>query len=378
MNSRFTVIHMISPEGVYGAENVVINLSQELIRNNVNSIIGVIHQNQPNQIQIIQTAEKLGIKTVEFVQKHSFDLSIIYQFFQFLKKKKIHIIHSHGYKATIFCFISSVLKKIPMTVTCHLWYSGKNPKLKLYHLIEAFLMRFLPVNIAVSDDVLMDIKKHGVKENNIKIIYNGINLINYPHQSKIATNEFFNSFGITNKDFVIGTIGRLEEQKAQHYLIKAVATVKNKKPNIKCFIVGDGSLRNFLSKKVKELNLENNLFIVGYRNDCLNILDRFDLFILTSLKEGLPMVLIEAMATKTPIISTPAGQINNIIKHRHNGIIIEHKNIDQLPDAIIELSETPDYGKTISDNALAYFYDNLSSKKMSSRYIDVYKSILRL
>lgn len=374
--SRKSVLHIVSSGGLYGAERVILNLSRELNSSAFKPILGVITHKREPLPKIATAAKNLGIQTIIIELISRFDFRSIFRLGKSLKKENISIVHSHGYKATVLSFLPCFLQNVPLIVTCHLWFSKGDLKLRIYTETEALLMKYLPAVIGVSEDICKDIIKKGIKPNKVHVIHNGIDLHNYQKHSKEESSRLFQNLGIQDHDLVIGTIGRLSSQKAHCYLLKAMKKiVDNGGKNIKCVIAGDGKLKSILLKQCNNLNLQRTVFFLGYRKDIINIMERIDIFVLTSIDEGLPMVLLEAMALKKPIISTPVGAIKNVISHNTSGLLYNTGDIQMLSKNIIELTNNRAEMKRLGLNAFKKFNKEYSSRMMCEKYLKIYNSL---
>ena len=369
------ILHLIDPSGFYGAENVVLNLSIQLKNFNCNNHVGIISefQNSDNFIQ------KLIINYVNyytFNSKRKFDLQFIKELIKYIKKYDINIIHSHGYKPSIIGFLISKITSAKLVVTCHLWYNKGSLKLQFYHYLEKICMLKASEVIAVSKPIKDEIEQK-IKRN-VKLIYNGININYYNFYDQEETNDYFKSIGITNSDFIIGSVGRLNKQKRFDIIINLAQKLKisNNNSNIKFIIIGDGKLRDELSYKIKELSLENTVFLLGYREDTINFIKKFDIFLITSEIEGLPMVLLEAMAKAKAIVTTPVGSIPDFIHHNKNGLIFDLEDINGLIKNINKLINDPDKRNSISQNAFTTYKNKLTANAMTHEYYKLYCTTL--
>lgn len=148
-------------------------------------------------------------------------------------------------------------------------------------------------------------ENYGVSENKIEVIYNACDTekIQKMANEEIKENELKKILE-KNKGKIIINIGRLTYQKGQEHLIKAFREVVNKEPDAKLFILGQGTLRNRLEKLIDELNLKNNIYLIGFHNNPYKFMKKSDIFVFSSMFEGLGNILLEAMACGLPIIST--------------------------------------------------------------------------
>ena len=171
----------------------------------------------------------------------------------------------------------------------------------------------------------------------LKIVYYGIdpNIYDPKFIDALEILRLKEDFEILKHDFVFGTVARLHPQKSLDTLINAFLIFQKRYNNSKLLIVGEGHLENKLKAQVKELGLVNNVIFTGKRDDIPQLYQLMDVFVLSSIYEGLGLVLLEAMSAQIPIIGTDAGAIPDIISK--TGIIVPAKNIDELSKAMLDI-----------------------------------------
>lgn len=378
MVTQRKVLHLVSSTGLYGAETVILNLSKEMQHSSFSPVVGMICEDKDTLPQIGTAAQELGLETATFYSSNRFDVLCVKNIHNYLEKNNISIVHSHGYKPSILSYLPCRLLNKPLIITCHLWFNIDDNKLKLYHKIETMVMKKIPAVIGVSNEICNELITAGVDKDNVHCIFNGIDLSNYRQYPMSETNRVFTELGIQKDEFVIGSIGRLHEQKAFHYVLEAVDLLKRKNNalKLKCVVFGDGPLREELKGKCSRLGLQKVVQFPGFREDILNLLDFMDVFVISSVDEGLPMVLLEAMAKKKAIISTPVGAINSVLTHEKDALLFEVGDVQTLARYIDLLQKEPALRNRIAQQAYQRFKKDFSAKIMTSRYIDLYESVL--
>jgi len=177
-----------------------------------------------------------------------------------------------------------------------------------------------------------------------------------------------------SKGCVIGTIAELHPNKGLTFLIDAMAVVVKKHPNTVCVIIGDGQDRKALESLIKEKQLEHTVFLVGYMDEASQYLKAFDIFVLPSIKEGLPYAILEAGLASLPVIATPVGGIPEIIENKKSGLLVPPKNSTELANAISSLigheKDRASYGSALNQSVSQKF----SFDKMLAATENLYKS----
>lgn len=175
-----------------------------------------------------------------------------------------------------------------------------------------------------------------------------------------------------NKKIIVGTIAELHPNKGLTYLINAFSTVVAQYPQAILIIIGDGQELTSLHMLIKESKLESNIFLAGYMENAAEYLKALSIFVLPSIKEGLPYTILEAGAASLPVIATTVGGIPEIIDDMRSGVLVQPKNIRELAHAIAFMIEHPDerrtYGSTLKEKVLKEF----SIEKMVSKVEELY------
>ena len=214
-------------------------------------------------------------------------------------------------------------------------FAGK----KITKILYQFMMKFADGLVFQTSDAMKYYGKVGEQKG--RVIYNPLRLTNFP---EIYTGE---------RKKIIVNVGRLHFQKNQFLLMDAFSKVVKRHPDYILRIYGEGELRADLENHIKELNLENHIFLMGSISNILEVEKDNAFFVLTSDFEGMPNALIEAMALGMPVISTdcPCGGPKELITNNENGILVPTRNVEALIIAMEDLIEHPDKAELLGENA---------------------------
>lgn len=367
------VLMLTSSTGFYGAENVVIELLSELKKKGIKVYFGIFENSSNAHFTIAEKVKQYISDVTVFPCNGKVDIRTILLLRRFIDKNDIDIIHSHKYKTNLYSLLASISTKSLLIATCHNWLSD-NINMRLYEWLDKKVLKKFDKVIVVSDEVKEKIIKSGLHSSKVLKIGNGISIEKYSTQSereKIRT-----EFGISSERIVIGSVGRLDRNKGVIYLLKAAKALLKEYKSICLLIVGDGPSKQDLYDEALELGIGNNVIFTGFRNDISSIFSAFDIFVLPSLKEGLPMVLLEAMASRIPVIATRVGDIPIVIKHKETGLLINTENTIELENAVKLLIKDKNLATLMAEQAFNKVINEYSSESMATNYIKVYKSIL--
>ncbi len=282
-----------------------------------------------------------------------------------LRTLRIDVLHSHNYKSNFYALFSTWLHKPrpALIATNHLW-AGKSFRERVYQLLDALWLRMFDQVAAVSDKIRDDMAVFGIP--NILVIYNGID-VDDP------------DFGCThsadreNASVTIGNIGRMTLQKAQDDLITAFSKCATEFPNLRLKIVGDGPERIQLKKLIDRLQLGRSVSLLEPMDRIRQLYRSFDMFVLPSRDEGLPMVLLEAMAAGVPVIASSVGAIPSVINHGKNGILVESGNQHELVAAIACMTRDQNLRERLGTVGRETVRTRYSSLAMAREYRDLYE-----
>lgn len=295
----------------------------------------------------------------------------LFKLLPILKKKNIQIIHSHTRVTQVLSFFLSKFSEIPCISTCHGFF-----KPRIFRKIFGCWGKFV---IAISEPV----KKHliedlGVKEDRIRLIYHGIEIEKSLPEAGSSTAkkvEIKKELGL-KKEKIIGIIARLSEVKGHMYLIPAFKMVKEEYPDTQLLIVGEGKIKPQLLNLVSELKIKEDVLFLPPVSDPSEILSAIDIFCSPSLKEGLGLSLMEAMAEGITVIASRVGGITKLIQDQKTGLLVEKEGIEGLASAILKLLKNVELARNIGEKARRFIEENFSLEKMVILTENVYRECL--
>jgi glycosyltransferase involved in cell wall biosynthesis len=273
-----------------------------------------------------------------------------------LQQNEIDILHTHGGVAGFFGRRAATKAGTPVIVhTLHgiHYLHYRNPLLKfLYILQERHFSRRTDAVIFVSDaDIEMGKKHRLAPEGKRRLIKNGVDIRSLIHSEELGQKKEDLRVKFKLSPPVIGTVARLHRQKGILYLLRAAKEIQGRHPEARIVVVGGGPLEESLRRQAAKLELGRNFLMLGERTDAREILSLFDIFVLPSLWEGLPLVLIEAAALGKPMIATDIDGVREVIRNGENGILVPPRDPAKLAESVIRLIEDPSLASKLGVNA---------------------------
>ncbi len=324
------------------------------------------------------------IKPVDVRNRSNF--KIILQLIGLMKEQKIDIVHSQGARADFFARVASKLAKAPFNIsTVQMPIGGFDVNLIkkfVYIVLDRFSACVVDRFVVTSDTLKKTmIENHGIKPHRIVRIYNGVEVDEYcMTYEKMASrrSRFRKESGIGDKAPIVGVIGRLVWQKGFKYFVDAIPEVLNKFKQARFLIVGEGVLKDELEEKCKRLKLADKIIFSGFRSDIKDIFASIDIFVMPSLLEGLPMVLLEAMAMAKPIVATDIDGIKEILVDGEAGLLVPPKESNELSEAIIDLLIHRDQAYQMGLAARKIVEERFEIDIMVQKVEEVYDDLLQL
>jgi len=306
---------------------------------------------------------KLGPKTTTFDSLSK--ILFIFKSYFFISKRDYNLVHAHAFLPGITARLLMVFKGISAIFTVH----GTSINTGLNNYFSKWLEKFILTEVNYSAQITVSRDFLKIKNVNNKIYYvpNGVDVSVF---DKIKVKKF----GQPTLIFV----GRLHPQKNLETLISAMNIVKSLIPDIKLLIVGEGELKAKLQKRVKDLKLEQNVKFLGHRmgKDLILLNKSSHLFILPSIYEGQPLTLLEAWASRLPVIVTKTGDCQYLVKNGQNGYLIENPyNVNKIAHSIIKALNSKNLGK-LGQNGYNFVKQNISWGKSADQMFKIYKDVL--
>jgi len=298
-----------------------------------------------------------------------------------IKEENIDIVHGQGARAEFYARLASgrtgIPKYISTIATPVEGYDVDFLKKRFYRFFDRFSEKYVDQFIVVSD-ALKDfvIHQRRISAEKVVRIYNGIEINHYdPDKLKSQRLQIRSEFILNDDVILIGSIGRLVWQKGFTYFLRCIPDIIKHIAQTKFVVVGDGEMRKYLQNLSKKLGTENHLFFAGQRSDIRDILAATDIIVIPSLQEGFPMVTLEAMAMKKPIIATRINGITEQMSDSVEGILVEPTSVSALTIAIKRLLENPELATSLGEAARKRVIKDFSVEKMISETISVYESL---
>lgn len=301
------------------------------------------------------------------------------QIINLIKEYKYEFIHCHTPIGSVIARCAAHKTHTPIIYTAHGFHFYKGAPIKnwlIYYPVEKFLSRWTDVLILINKEDYERAKNKFHAKRTYYIPGVGIDINKYSDlKDKDKINKKRIELGLKENDFVILSVGELIPRKNHEVVINAIDYLNKKKQadHIIYLICGKGELYSTLSEKIRKENIEDKVFLLGYRTDISELCKCSDLFVFMSIQEGLPVALMEAMATGVPVIASKIRGNTDLIENKKSGILIKNTIVD-VANTIKLMANDYELRKYISKNSIErikqFSIENVMTK-MKEIYIEI-------
>src|SRR5438094_5059132 len=305
------ILALIATGEVSGPCRGLFQLIEHAKNMGVRFIVGMFLVPSFTTIPALEEAKRRGFEVRVLSQRFRYDPRLISQAWRVVRERKVNVLQSHGYKSGLLAWCLRQLVGLPWVAFAH-GHTSENERVALYNRMDLSLMKRADRVVVVSEATSRVLKRAGVSQERIRVIYNAIEPGDY--RQGVDRAEFRRHCGIGPHDLLIGVIGRLSPEKGQAVFIQAFRHVAQEVPEAKAVIVGEGQERPRLQAAVREAGLEDRIKFAGHMADTSPIYASLDLVVIPSLSEGLPNVLLEAMLHRKAVVATAVGGIPEVMR----------------------------------------------------------------
>lgn len=303
----------------------------------------------------------------------SFDLRFLRELVGYVKSRNVDIVHSHEFFMNVYGTLAATLAGIPSVATVHGQLDYTVEKARRRIACRAVASRGCLV--AVSNELAMRLSKEvGVPERRVLTVYNGICTDTFQTTHDLA--GLRSELGIPKGAKIVGMVGNLYPVKGYQYFIKAMELVRRRFADAAFLVCGRGELQNELESLSAECGLQDNIKFLGFRKDIPALLQLMDVFVLSSLSEGLSLSILEAMAAGKPTVVTDVGGNREIVVDGETGFVVPSGNAGMLAEKVGFLLENRGLGERMGGNGRQRVNSLFSQERMVNDYEKLYKALV--
>lgn len=332
-----------------GPDKTVLLAAEKHDRARFNIVLMYLRGAQDDQFMIAKWAQARGLTIHEVLEYKKLDWSNLVEIHRLIKQYQIDIYHARDYKT---CFIGYLLHflhpRLKLIFTAHGWVIDSTRQ-KFYTWLNLASLKRYHRMIAVSEATKQMMLDSGVPAEKITVILNGVD-VDVWHRANVQS-TLRAELGLPSASRLVGVVGRLRFEKDIPTTLKVAQQVIQQRPDAYFVIVGDGPDRESAAQTIREMGLADHILLLGFRQDTLNIYAALDVFASTSLTEGTPNTVLEAMALAVPVVHTAVGGVPELIEDGHDGILCQVGDVPGIAAAILRILNDAEHAARLGQNA---------------------------
>ena len=315
-----------------------------------------------------------GLDLIPLAPRAEVDLSAAWKFSRLLKRLRPDVVHAHDPHGVAMASLALSLggaafgngpapiliasRRVDFRLQSNSFSRWK------HHQVDCF--------IAASDAIRQMLIGDGVTPDHVVTVHEGIDVEHVVAAPVVNVHE---TFWLPHGAPVVGNVAALVPHKGHRYLIEAAHLVVRELPDVRFVILGEGESRAHLEKQVHEHHLEKHVLLPGFRTDVLGCLKGFDLFVMSSVTEGLGTSVLDAMACRRPIVATRAGGIPEIVEHEVNGLLVPPRDAPALATAIVRALTNETLRTELADAGFARVNERFTVDRMVAQTAETYARV---
>lgn len=331
-------------------------------------IVGVFRDSRGAHLEVADHARSRGLDTEIVPCNGRLDCKAIGRIREIVKRRRVDVLHTHGYKADICGYAASWPRRAALVSTCHNW-PDRRPAMRAYAVMDRLVLRRFDGVAAAAGPVAAVLKRAGIP--GAVALANGVELERFQQAAPTLRDRIPEGC-----DQLVGFIGRLVPAKGGEFLIRAAQKVLAGRPRAAFVFVGEGPSGKEWQALAERLGISRHVLFTGARNDMPGVYASLDVLVLPSLIEATPMCLLEAMAAGRPVIATRVGSVPEVVLPDITGLLLEPGDAGGLAEAILRLLNDLDLARRMGEQGRAHVEQRFSAQAMARAYIDLYRRAL--
>lgn len=361
-----TVLHVRIAAGAGGGpEKTIINSPRHLEGTGYRALVVYLHPPDDPGFEVIEErAREKDCPLIGIPESLPIDPRVLWKLRRLCKRERVDIWHGHDYKTNFYGVLLRPFLRFKLVTTVHGWvkHTKKTP---LYYGIDRWTLPRHDRVIAVSSDLYDASRLAGVPESRLSLVENAIDTEEFQRtRERRATGRLR-----------IGAVGRLSEEKGFDLLIRAVETLLDEGFELELAIAGEGDREDALRRQMSASRHAQHLQLLGFQKDTKALFDGFDVFCLSSLREGLPNVVLEAMSMELPIVATRSGGMDDFARDGGDAVLVDPGSVEELVVGLRRVVSDPDFRTRLARGARERAVTDCSFDARMQRLVELYDAL---
>lgn len=324
---------------------------------------------RPKSTQFIDEVRRRGLSLELLRQRFTFDPAAILDAWRLIRRGQFTVVQTHNYKSHCIAWLLRPFLKFRWVAFAHGW-TTEDWKVRLYHSLDRVMLRAADHAVAVSPPLYATLCAwRGARPTELIL-----NAADAEEVTRGAGREAFQrQVGLSASDLAIGCFGRLSSEKGQDVLLEAFARIAPDVPAARLVLVGDGPDEASLRARARELNVQDRVVFAGYYAGMRDCFDSIQLLVIPSRSEGLPNVLLEAMALGVPVVATSVGAIPEVLSDSTCGWVVRPGEVAQLETALRDALGNADKRRMVAEQAKRGLFPRFDPVARAARIARLYQ-----
>ena len=374
------VLYLRSSSRFVGLERLMLQMAAPLRREGFDIQAVVLYRRRdsmPPLHPMVVEARRQGIEVEQLDGGPRLPLRAVLYVANKLRRESFSLLHTHDYKTDLLGLVAARLAKVPCVATVH-GYVFVSLRLRIYRMLDLLALRFFPRIITVSEDLRRQLLAAGLPGEKVVTARNAIDAETFAFQNAQIGPQLRQQLGIGRHQPLITAVGRLIPGKGHRYFLEAARQVLRTRPEAHFLVVGEGRQRDGLETLTAALGIRDAVSFLGFRQDVAALMKASDLIVLPSLEEGLPVVLLEALALAKPVVATAVGGVPEVVRHKETGLLVPPKDQKQLAETMLYLLRNPEEGKKLAERGRQLVSQQFNVETTARKIAQVYGEVLTL
>jgi glycosyltransferase involved in cell wall biosynthesis len=318
-----------------GPDKTILNSPRHLWSAGYDTLCAYMHPpGDPGFDQLRCKAEAYRAPLLSVPDRGPWDWRVVTAYLAICRRRRVSIWHGHDYKSNALGLLLRRFWPMRLVTTVHGWVK-ETRRTPLYYKIDEFCLPRYESVICVSEDLRDRCLARGVPADRCLLVENGIDTDEYSRRADVATAKL--RAGVPPGRLVVGAVGRLSPEKGFDLLIRAAHRLLQTGFDLELRIAGEGDAEPQLRSLIAELGVADRVRLLGYQGDTRGLYETLDVFALSSHREGLPNVLLEAMAMGVPVLATRVNGVPRLVRDGESGLLVEPGSVEGLADGLARL-----------------------------------------
>ena len=372
------VLHFRSTSTLAGPERYILELAYPLRRQGFETQLLAFYRPKgviPLVYPLLEQAKGKGLEVEQWTDTAWFSPVVIRKLAEKLRRDQIGLIHTHGYKTNLLGGIAARLASVKAIATVHL-HDLSTRRLRLYRTLDLVVLRSFPRIITVAEAIRQELIASGFPPDKVVTVHNGIEGQSFASGVSSRVERLKRRLGIGASQPVVSTVGRLCPQKRQRDFLESAARVLKALPNARFLVLGDGPAKQEFLDLCRYLRIHDAVSFLGHQRDVAAFMVMSNCIVLASVREGLPYVLLEALALAKPVVATQVGGVSELVQDGETGLLVPPRRPDRLAEAILYLLRNPAEAARMGQNGRKRVLREFTAEVMGHKTAEVYREVL--